>query len=254
MGFELLTTFPMKFLVLFISLFPASLASQDFSCPTGQADMMKYFAMSRDKRIDHFLKGRPNAIFTAVFPDSDFAPTGYWVWLKSAQAHGFDVKSFDEKYVYMRATELEWKDNRTFKRFEHDLPIAARCVPEGAAGPEVKVADTHFQYFASCRPYKSSNLGTAVNDLDAPVRIDAGDLGELWTRVLHYHYNCDRQFQNCKDEEQFYLGNGYGLWEWKHFRNGDLLKSAVMDDFQTGKAQATLPCEESYKPSSVGWR
>jgi hypothetical protein len=234
------------------SLLPAASASQEFSCPTGQADIMKYFAMSKDKRIDHFVEGQPNPIFTMVFPDIDFAATGYWVWLKSAQAHGFDVKSFDEKYVYMRATELEWKDNTTFKRFDHDLPIAARCVTEGQAGPEIKVADTHFQYFASCRPHKSSNIGTAVNDLDAPSRMDAGSLGQVWTRVLHYHYNCDKQFRNCKDEEQFYLGNGYGLWQWKHFRNGELLKSALINDLQTGKAKATLPCRESYQlPSSV---
>jgi len=234
-------------LLVFLS-FTSALASQEFSCPAGQADVMKYFAMSSDKRADHFLKGQPNPIFTKVVPDRDFAATGYWFWLKSPQAHGFDVKSFDEKNVYMRATELEWKDNATFKRFERDLPIAARCVAEGKSGPEIKVDDTRFRYFASCRPYKSSNVGRAVNDLDAPVLMDAGgNLGEVWTRVLHYHYNCDGQFQHCKDEEQFYLGNGYGLWQWKHFRNGELLKTALMHDFETGKAQATLPCEESYR-------
>jgi len=234
--------------VLFVFLsFPIALASQEFSCPTGQADIMKYFVMSSDKRADHFLKGQPNPIFTKVFPDSDFAATGYWFWLKSPQAHGFDVKSFDEKHVYMRATELEWKDNTSFKRFDRDLPIAARCVAEGKAGPEIKVADTRFQYFASCRPYKSSSVERAVNDLDAPALMDVGgNLGEVWTRVLHYHYNCDGQFQHCKDEEQFYLGNGYGLWQWKHFRNRELLKSALMNDFQTGKSQATLLCDESY--------
>jgi hypothetical protein len=148
----------------------------------------------------------------------------------------------------MRATELEWKGNKTFKRFERDLPIAARCVAEGKAGPEIKAADTRFQYFASCRPYKSSDVGRAVNDLDAPALMHGGrSLGEIWTRVLHYHYNCDQQFEHCKDEEQFYLGNGYGVWQWKHFRNGDLLKSALMNDFQTGQAAATLPCEESYR-------
>jgi hypothetical protein len=40
--------------------------------------MMKYFAMSSDRRADHFLKGEPNSILTKVFPDTDFAPTGYW--------------------------------------------------------------------------------------------------------------------------------------------------------------------------------
>jgi len=27
---------------------------------------------------------------------------GHWFWLKSAQAYGFDVKSFDEKQIYLR--------------------------------------------------------------------------------------------------------------------------------------------------------
>lgn len=235
-------------LFVFLFLLPTALSSQTFSCPTGQADMMKYFAMSGDKRANHFLNGQPNPIFTRVFPDTDFATTGYWFWLKSSRAHGFDVKSFDEKYIYMRATELEWKDNTTFKRFNHDLPIAARCVEEGKAGPELKIANTRFQYFASCRPYKSSDVGSAVNDLDAPVLMDVGsDLGKLWTRVLHYHYNCDKQFQHCKDEEQFYLGSAYGLWQWRHVRNGEPLKSAQMTRFEIGSAQATLPCEESYR-------
>jgi len=127
------------------------------------------FCDERRQEANHFLNGQPNPIFTRVFPDCDFATTGYWFWLKSSQAHGFDVKSFDEKYIYMRATELEWKD-----RFDDDLPIAARCVVEGKAGPELKIFNTRFQYFASCRPYKSSNVGSAVNDLDAPVLMDAG--------------------------------------------------------------------------------
>ena len=65
--------------VLFVLLTSTiRLASQQYSCPTGQADMMKYFAMSSDRRADHFLKGEPNSILTKVFPDTDFAPTGYW--------------------------------------------------------------------------------------------------------------------------------------------------------------------------------
>ncbi len=112
----------------------------------------------------------------------------------------------------MRSTELEWNENHTFKRFVHDLPIAARCLTENKPGPEIKVPDTTFQYFKSCHPYRTSTVGTAINDLDAPVQMDTGgNIGKVWTRVLHYHYNCDTSFQNCKDEEQFYLANSYGL-------------------------------------------
>lgn len=84
------------------------------------------------------MDGKPNPIYTQVFPDQDFAAHRYWFWLKSSRAHGFDVKSFDEKFIYMRSTELTWKDNTSFKRFARDLPISQRCVAEGKAGPKSK--------------------------------------------------------------------------------------------------------------------
>lgn len=209
---------------------------------------MKYFVMGKDKRAHYFLEGQPNSIYTEVFPDQDFAAEGYWFWLKSPKAHGFDVKAFDERYVYMRATELEWKDNRTFKRFQHDLPIAARCVSEGKPGPRIKVDDTRFDYYHDCRRYKTSNIGKAVIDLDAPEQMDAGgNLGQVWTRVLHYRYDCDKDFDHCRQEEQFFLANGYGLWQWKHFKQDALVKTAVMNELSKGRATETLGCRESYE-------
>ena len=210
--------------------------------------MMRYFAMSKQNRVSQFLSGQQNPIYTEVFPDQDFAATGYWFWLKSASAHGFDVKAFDQNYVYIRSTELVWDDNTTFKRFASDLPIAARCVASDAPGPEIQVADTSFQYFSSCSPYKSSKLGTARNDLDAPVLMDTGgSLGQVATRVLHYHYHCDSAFQNCTDEEQYFLADGYGLWQWKHYQNGLLANSTLIDNIASGAASGTLPCTQSYQ-------
>lgn len=233
----------------FLLLFCGTLFGQQFSCPSGQSDMMKYFVMPQANRAGHFMTGSKNSIYTEVFPNQDFAETGYWFWLKSPRAHGFDVKAFDEKYVYMRSTELVWKDNTTFKRFAHDLPIASRCVAEGEPGVEIKVPDTYYRYYSSCNPYKQGHLGTAVNDLDAPVMMNAGgSLGQVWTRVFHYHYNCNTDFQGCTDEEQFYLASGYGEWQWKHYKNGDLVNSALINDIEPGSASATLPCADSYEP------
>lgn len=210
--------------------------------------MMSYFAMSQQRREQQFMSGNPNPIYTKVFPGQDFAASGYWFWLKSAEAHGFDVKAFDSNYVYIRSTELTWSDNTTFKRFVHDLPIAARCVAPDAAGPDIPVADTTFQYFAACSPYKSSQLGTAFNSLDAPVSMDTGgNVGSVPTRVLHYRYHCDSSYQNCGDEEQFFLGSGYGLWQWKHYQNGALVGSALMNDIESGVPTETLPCAGSYQ-------
>ena len=158
------------------------------------------------------------------------------------------MKAFDQQYVYIRSTELTWTDNTTFKRFVHDLPIAARCVAANAAGPQIKVPDTTFQYFASCSSYKSSNVGTSLNDLDAPSLIDTGgNLGQVTTRILHYRYNCDASFENCEDEEQFFLGKGYGLWKWVHYRDGAVANSSLMNELSPGAPTETLACTNSYQ-------
>lgn len=221
---------------------------ESFSCPAGQEDVMQFFAMSQQNRANHFMSGQPNPIYTEVFPDDDFAVSGYWFWLKSASAHGFDVKAFDQNNIYIRSTELTWTDNTTFKRFNQDLPIAPRCLSPDAAGPEIQVANTEFQYFASCMPYKPSNLANAVTSLDVPLAMDTGgNLGQQSTRVLHYRYHCDGAYQNCADEEQYFLAKGYGLWQWKHYHSGALVNSALMNDFAAGSATATLPCPQSYQ-------
>jgi hypothetical protein len=192
--------------------------------------------------------GSPTPIYTEVFPNEDFAASGYWFWLKSPSAHGFDVKAFDQNYVYIRSTELVWTDNTTFKRFVSDLPIAARCAPSNAAGPEIQAPNTSFQYFASCSPYQSSQLGTSVNDLDAPVLMETGgNIGQVLTRVLHYRYNCDNNFQNCVNEEQFFLAQDYGQWQWKHYQNGILVNSTLINNIEPGIASGTLPCTSSYQ-------
>jgi hypothetical protein len=149
----------------------------------------------------------------------------------------------------MRSTELVWANNTTFKRFVNDLPIAARCVPEGEPGPEIRSRDTYYQYYSSCKAYKESQLGTSVNSLDAPILMDTGgNIGQVWTRVLHYRYNCDTNFGQCADEEQFYLANGYGEWQWKHYHDGALVNSTLINNEEPGSTDATLPCADSYKP------
>jgi hypothetical protein len=209
---------------------------------------MQYFAMDQQDRETQFMNGQTNPIYTEVFPNEDFAASGYWFWLKSPSAHGFDVKVFDQNYVYIRSTELVWTDNTTFKRFVTDLPIAARCAPINAAGPEIQAPDTSFQYFASCSPYQTSQLGTSVNDLDAPVLMETGgNIGQVSTRVLHYRYNCDNNFQNCVNEEQFFLAQDYGQWQWKHYQNGILVNSTLINNIEPGTASGTLPCANSYQ-------
>jgi hypothetical protein len=219
-----------------------------FFCPAGQEDTMQYFVMRKDLREDHYLSGEANPSYTKIFPDVDFAPTGYWFWLKSSEAHGFDIKAFDEKYVYIRGTELNWKDNTTFKRKEQDAPLTTRCVPENGASPELRVSNSRFSFYASCKPYKTSSLGTILNNLDAPEMMNAGgDIGQVLTRVLHYRFNCDKHFENCKDEEQSFLGKGYGRWKWVHLKHGEVVKTTIVNHISKGTARAIPPCANASK-------
>jgi hypothetical protein len=229
---------------------PAALPPPEtaFSCPSGTEDVMQYFVMDKERRAKQFLSGTKNPIYTEVFPDEDFAARGYWFWLKSPSAHGFDVDVFDEQYVYLRSTELTWKDNTTFKRKAHDVPLAPRCVAVNQPAPEIRVRDARFEFYSSCTLYKTSSLGTIVNRLDPPVLMDTeGNLGQVWTRVLHYRYNCDTAFDNCKDEEQFFLGKGFGQWQWRHYRDGELANTTVINQIGAGTAKGRLPCPGSYQ-------
>jgi hypothetical protein len=238
----------MRYLAALVVMFSGSLFAQEFTCPAGQADVMKYFVLAENYRANQFMNGTPNPLYTIVFPNEDFANWGYWFWLKSSTANGFDVKVFDKDRVYMRSTELVWTNNTTFKRFVSDLPIAVRCVTEGEPGPDIRVRDTNYQYYSSCKPYKESQLGTSINSLDAPMLMQTGgNIGQLWTRVLHYRYNCNQDFQQCADEEQFYLANGYGEWQWKHYHNGALVNSTLINNMEPGSTDATLPCADSYE-------
>jgi hypothetical protein len=75
-----------------------------------------------------------------------------------------------------------------------------------------------------------------------------GNIGQVWTRVLHYRYNCNDDFQQCADEEQFYLANGFGEWQWKHYHHGAPVNSTLINNLEQGSTDATLPRADSYEP------
>jgi hypothetical protein len=99
------------FLLLGIVVCAAAGASsaQTFFCPTSTEDMLNYFIMNYPDRADYFMgPGNANPIYSSIFPDngSSFSATGYFVWTKGAGGYPWDVKTFDQGFVYDRSTEL----------------------------------------------------------------------------------------------------------------------------------------------------
>src|SRR5207253_10151468 len=142
---------------------------------------------------------------------------------------------------YNRVDGLEAQCDRTVEPVCHRPAEAARCGAGEKAGRGVWGAGNPFSEFPSRRSQKTGTGGTAVFNLDAPEQMDTGaNIGQVSTRVLHYHYDCDKNYRNCADEEQFYLGKGYGLWQWKHYKRGNLVKTSVMNNLEKGRAAGKL--------------
>lgn len=250
--------FSVKSLLLaFVLIAAGSLAAQTFSCPAGTEDMMKYFTMSSPNRLTNYMgPGNANPIYTTIVPDlgTSFATSGYFVWTKSSIGYPWDIKSFDNKYVYDRTTELSWTDPTAFKRFTSDLPIAQRCLKTGKAGAAIKVAsaNTNYSSYGNCQVTQTQNLGYVVNSISAPKTVNTGgNLGTVQTRLFNYQYSCDLNYANCAYKEVFSLGYGIGLYDWKYYLNQGgvwvLSQESVINQLDTGAATPYLPCTTSYQ-------
>ena len=240
----------------FVLAFAATTHAQTFSCPSGTEDMLNYFLMAYPNRVDHHMgPGNANPIYSLVVPDlgTGFAPQGYFLWLKSVSGFPWDVKAFDTNYVYDRATELNWNDPLSFKRFNHDLPMSTRCVPIGQPGQTIKVsaANALYSFYSACTAYQSGKLGTVVNTISGPVTLNTGNLRNVRTRYFRYRYGCDVNYSHCTDMEVFSLGNQVGLFDWQHYvsKNGAWTKvqESVINNLTLGQTTASLPCTTSYQ-------
>ena len=231
--------------------------AQTESCRAGTEDMMNYFTMGYPNRLTNNLgPGNANPIYTNIVPElgDSFATTGYFLWTKSSVGYPWDVKTFDEKYIYDRTTELGWTDPTSFKRFNIDLPVAKRCVQIGQSGQSIKIAkaNTNYTSYANCLPTLTQNLGYVVNIVSPPKLVNTGgNLGTIQTRVFSYRYSCDSTYQNCAYQEKFFLGYQVGLYDWQYYQNVGgvfkLVQESKINQFRSGSATPYLPCATSYQ-------
>ena len=229
--------------------------SNVMSCPSGTEDMMNYFSMASPARQTKFMgPGDANPIYTTVVPDYgvSYAKTGYLVWTKSSARYPWDVKSFDQNYIYDRTTELSWTDATSFKRFSYDLPMSPRCVALGKPAPQIKVssAKTNFSFYERCAVTNTQNLGYVLNQISAPAMVNTeGDLGTIQSREFTYQYSCDSSYANCTSKEVFTLGYHIGLYDWKYYKNESgswvLQQESKINNQDSGSVTPYLPCSNA---------
>lgn len=101
-------------------------------------DMLEWMTMGPDLRADHHMAGSANPIYTQIQSDRFF-------WTKTGQGYPWDIQLYDNNYIYLWVTELNWTNDRTYKVFHsqnpslgnYNLPLVPRIVtglPAGASG------------------------------------------------------------------------------------------------------------------------
>ena len=173
--------------------------------------------MDPQLRADHHLSGNANSVYTSVASDRFF-------WTKSGSGYPWDVKLFDDKYIYTWATELDWSNPSSFKAFHsttlgnYNLPLVPRFAKAGHPGSTIKISDSRYEIHTSCTDYTVKSLGRVINQVWGPYKESlGGDLpNDLETLVISYRYSCDANYSNCKHKEEYHVAKPYGLVYWQH--------------------------------------
>ena len=176
-------------------------------CKSNQYDMLDWTAPSA---------GLMNGHYDVIYPS-----TGTIYWVKSKAGYPWDVKPFDQKYIYDWGTENIWGNPYTYKNFEKAIPLMPRCVtkpstPGKLASIRLTPAQTEFDIHSSCTSYVRHNLGYVINELwaDAPMKINGFTAPTI---TLAYRYSCNSTYSTCRYKEDFSFQKGFGLMQWTYW-------------------------------------
>lgn len=224
----------------------AAHAESTISCPPGTYDMLDWMTLDSDLRSTYHMEGTSNPIYTIIEPDKFY-------WVKGGSGYPWDIQLYDSKYIYLWVTELDWIVPQSYKKFTNNtnMPLVPRCATAGSPGSTIKVANTNFDLHTNCSNSCSVTLALesgALNQVWGPYTYSfGGDLpNNLKTLVISYRYNCDSNYVTCKDKEEYYLTQRYGLVQWVHWvwvnnAYGQVQKT-VLNRLVTGIVTPYFPC------------
>ena len=182
-------------------------------------DMLTWMTMDPTLASSHHMSGTANPVYTNVATDRFF-------WTKTGQGYPWDIQLYDNNYIYLWVTELNWQNPSTYKVFhdpvlgDYNLPLVPRFAQGGFPGSKVTVAASSSTYetHSDCNTFITQKLGGVVNTVWGPYSETlGGDLPDnLQTLVISYQYSCDSSLQNCKNKEEFHVAKPYGLVKWQH--------------------------------------
>jgi len=93
-------------------------------------------------------------------------------------------------------------------------------------------------------------LQNGINQVWVPYYLSLGGSlpSNLKTLVISYRYNCNANYQNCNDKEEYYVTQRYGLVQWIHYiripANGMYaqLQKTIFNKLVVGVVTPDFPC------------
>ena len=218
-------------------------AEGTMSCANGTYDMLDWMTLDSNLRGSYHMAGNSNPLYTNM-------SSGKFYWTKGANGTPWDIQLYDSKYIYLWITELNWTNPTTFKKFANNtnVPLLPRCATAGFPGSVIFVPDTSYQTYSDCNHYVTQNLKKGINQVWGPYYINLGGglPPNLKTLVASYRYNCDTNYANCGDKEEYYLAQKYGLVQWVHYSliNGayKMQQKTVFNELVSGVTTPYFPC------------
>jgi hypothetical protein len=214
-------------------------AESTINCPAGTYDMLDWMTLDKSLRSNYHMVGNANPIYTNILP-------GKFYWSKGGNGTPWDIQLYDTKYIYLWITEYDWLNPSSYKKFTYNtnLPLVPRCAKAGFPGTVTKVPNTSYQTYSDCNHHITRNLLKSINQVWGPYNVTLGGSlpANMPVLVASYRYNCDNNYMNCGDKEEYYLSQRYGLVEWVHYAlSSGSYKMKQKTVFNWLKAGATSP-------------
>lgn len=110
-------------------------------------DMLSWMTMDPSLRANYHMSGSANPVYTSVLSDR-------FLWTKSSSGFPWDIQLYDNKYIYLGVTELDWQNPNSFKVFnspvlgKFNLPLVPRLARGGYPGSSIEISDSTFEITA----------------------------------------------------------------------------------------------------------
>ncbi len=222
-------------------------------CPSGDIDVLDWLTLDEDLRSTSHMTGT-HPLYTVVWGDKYF-------WLKTPSGDTWDINLFDSSMIYAWITENEhWETPFDYKKatYNNNLPMAHRCSSPGYPGTQIFISNSSYTPAENCIEQAPRDLGNVKYEIWGPYTAGqpgletsrppiGGDITDsTMVYTLAYLYNCDGNYANCQDKEEYILTQRYGLvrwnlWKWQNSQ-WELNNRSTFNQMAVGTTAPFFPC------------